>query len=243
MFSRRFAARSLVTLAAAAALAASQWALAWEPSKPIEFIATAGPGGGTDIFARTVQSAIQKHKLVNVPIVVVNKSGGSGAEGWQYIKSSAGDPYRVVFGTSNTWQQPMLSNVPYKYTDFTPVAAMVQDEFLLWVKGDAPYRSVRDVLKGMADKNGDWRMGGAQSKDTDEILTRLIEKAAHVKLTYVPYKSGAEAAVQLAGGHIESHVNNPSESIGQWKAGTQRPVCVFNPQRLPSTTKISATES
>jgi tripartite-type tricarboxylate transporter receptor subunit TctC len=108
-------------------------ALAWEPTKPIEFIATAGPGGGTDIFARTVQSIIQKHKLTSQPVVVVNKSGGSGAEGWQYLKSSSGDPYKVTFGTSNVWQQPVLSNVPYVHTDFTPVAAMVQDEFLLWV--------------------------------------------------------------------------------------------------------------
>jgi putative tricarboxylic transport membrane protein len=243
MFSpRRFAARSFVTLATAAALVAPSWALAWEPSKPIEFIATAGPGGGTDIFARTVQAAIQKHKLVSVPIVVVNKSGGSGAEGWQYVKSSAGDPYKVVFGTSNTWQQPLLSNVPYTHKDFTPIAAMVQDEFLLWVKEDAPYKTVKEYLDAVKAKNGDWNMGGALSKDTDEMLTHLIEKVAGVKFTYVPFKSGSETAVQLAGGHVGSHTNNPSESLGQWKAGTQRPLCLFNSKRLPQGPKISATQ-
>ena len=50
----------------------------------------------------------------------------------------------------------------------------------------------------------------------------MVDKAAKVKFTYIPFKSGAEAAVQLAGGHINSHVNNPSESIGQWKGSTQR---------------------
>src|ERR1035438_10437363 len=54
---------------------------AWQPAKPIEFIATAGPGGGTDNFARAVQSIITKHKLIEQPIVVTNKGGGSGAEG------------------------------------------------------------------------------------------------------------------------------------------------------------------
>jgi tripartite-type tricarboxylate transporter receptor subunit TctC len=223
------------------AAALVQPALAWEPTKPIEFIATAGPGGGTDIFARTVQSIIQKHKLTSLPIVVVNKGGGSGAEGWQYLKSSAGDPYKVTFGTSNTWQQPVLSNVPYTHADFTPVAAMVSDEFLLWVKGDSPYRNAGDVLKGMKAKNGDWKMGGALSKDTDEMLTHLIEKAANVKMTFIPYKSGGETSVQLAGGHIDSHTNNPSESVGQWKAGTQRPVCVFNEKRLAGG-KVTARE-
>ncbi|HZZ93657.1 MAG TPA: tripartite tricarboxylate transporter substrate-binding protein [Usitatibacter sp.] len=237
---KNIAVRMLVT---AAAVAASTAALAWEPTKPIEFVGTAGAGGGTDIFARTVQSIIQKHKLVSQPIVVESKGGGSGAEGYMYVKNAAGDPYRLVFGTSNTWQQPILSNVPYKHTDFTPVAAMVNDEFLLWVKGDSPYKTAGDVLKGMKAKNGDWRMGGALSKDTDEMLTHLIEKAGNVKVTFIPYKSGGETAVQLAGGHIDSQTNNPSESIGQWKAGTQRPVCVFNTQRLPSTTKVTATES
>jgi tripartite-type tricarboxylate transporter receptor subunit TctC len=231
------------TLVAALTIAASSAALAWQPTKPVEFIGTAGAGGGTDIFARTVQSIIQKHKLVPVPVVVQSMGGGSGAQGYMYVKNASGDPYKLAFGTSNTWQQPILSNVPYKHTDFTPVAALVSDEFLLWVKGDAPYKTAGDVLKGMKAKNGDWRMGGALSKDTDEILTHLIEKAGHVKVTFVPYKSGGETATQLAGGHIESHTNNPSESLGQWKAGTQRPVCVFNEQHLQSTTKVTATES
>ncbi len=217
---------------------------AWQPVKPIEFVATAGPGGGTDNFARAVQSIITKHKFIEQPIVVVNKAGGSGAEGYTYVKAMAGDPYKVVFGTSNAWTQPMVSKVAFKHTDLTPIAAMVQDEFLLWVKQDAPYQNVMDYLKAVAAaKPGDFTMGGAQSKDTDEVLTRMIDKAAKVKFTYIPFKSGAEAAVQLAGGHINSHVNNPSESIGQWKGSTQRPLCAFSPQRLPDGPKVTQTQN
>ncbi len=230
-------------VAGVAAFAIAPQAGAWTPTKPIEFIATAGPGGGTDNFARAVQAAIVKNKLVDQPIVVVNKPGGSGAEGYTYTKGLAGDPYHLVFGTSNTWSQPMVSKVTFNYTDFTPIAAMVQDEFLLWVKQDAPYRSVQEYLKAMQAKNGAAKMGGAQSKDTDETLTRLIGKAANIKFIYIPFKSGAEAAVQLAGGHVDSHVNNPSESVGQWKGGTQRPICVFNTQRLPDGPKVTATQN
>jgi putative tricarboxylic transport membrane protein len=217
---------------------------AWQPAKPIEFVATAGPGGGTDNFARAIQNIITKHKLIEQPIVVVNKAGGSGAEGYTYVKAMAGDPYKVVFGTSNAWTQPMVSKVAFRHTDLTPIAAMVQDEFLLWVKQDAPYQNVTDYLKAVAaGKPGDFTMGGAQSKDTDEVLTRMIDKAAKVKFAYIPFKSGAEAAVQLAGGHINSHVNNPSESIGQWKGSTQRPLCVFSPQRLPDGPKVTIAEN
>ena len=96
---------------------------AWQPVKPIEFIATAGPGGGTDNFARAVQGIITKHKLVEQPIVVTNKAGGSGAEGYTYTKAMAGDPYKVVFGTSNAWTQPMVSKVAYNHADLTPIAS------------------------------------------------------------------------------------------------------------------------
>jgi putative tricarboxylic transport membrane protein len=222
-------------------IAGASPAFAWTPTKPIEFIATAGPGGGTDNFARAVQAAIVKNKLLDQPIVVVNKAGGSGAEGYTYTKAMAGDPYHVVFGTSNAWQQPMVSKVAFKPTDFTPIAAMVQDEFLLWVKQDGP-KDVREYLAAMKAKGSTAKMGGAQSKDTDELLTRMIEKAAGLKFIYVPFKSGAEVAVQLAGGHVDSHVNNPSESVGQWKGGTQRPICVFNTQRLPAGPKVTTTE-
>jgi putative tricarboxylic transport membrane protein len=224
-----------------ATMAVAVPAFAWTPTKSIEFVATAGPGGGTDNFARAVQAAIVKNKLVDQPIVVVNKAGGSGAEGYTYVKGMAGDPYRLVFGTSNAWQQPMVSKVAFKQTDFTPIAAMVQDEFLLWVKQDGP-KDVKEYLASMAAKNGTAKMGGAQSKDTDELLTRMIEKTGNLKLIYIPFKSGAEAAVQLAGGHVDSHVNNPSESVGQWKGSTQRPLCVFNPKRLADTGKITATQ-
>src|SRR5256714_2173092 len=207
---------------------------AWQPVKPIEFIAAADQGVGTDNFARGVQNIITKHKLVEQPIVVTNKGGGSGAEGYTFTKAMAGDPYKIVFGTSNACTQPMVSKVAYNYTDLTPIAAMVQDEFLLWVKQDAPYENVQDFLKAVAAKPpGEYKMGGAQSKDTDETLTRMIDKTAKVKFVYIPFKSGAEAAVQLAGGHIDAHANNPSESIGQWNGRSHRPPCAFSPQRLP----------
>src|ERR1700751_777706 len=228
---------SAAVLTLAAAMPAQA---AWQPQKPIEFVASAGPGGGTDNLARAVQNIIAKYKLTDQPVVVTNKGGGSGAEGYVYGKVSACDPYKLLFGPSNAWQQPLVSKVAFNYTDLTPVAAMAQDEFLLWVKQDSPYKTAGDYLKAAA--SGDFKMGGAQSKDTDEVLTRMIEKTGHVKLTYIPFKSGAEAAVQLAGGHIDSHVNNPSESLGQWRGGTQRPLCAFSPKRLPAGPKITATE-
>ena len=134
----KITARLLLSTTALMLAGAIPAAAAWQPQKPIEFVATAGPGGGTDNLARAVQSIVTKYKLTDQPVVVVNKGGGSGAEGYVYGKASAGDPYKVIFGTSNAWQQPLVSKVAFNYTDLTPIAAMAQDEFLLWVKQDAP---------------------------------------------------------------------------------------------------------
>jgi tripartite-type tricarboxylate transporter receptor subunit TctC len=59
----------------------------------------------------------------------------------------------------------------------------------------------------------------------------------------VPFKSGGEADVQLSGGHVDGHVNNPAESVGNWKAGKVRPLCVFNPAGLAKGPKVTDTMS
>jgi tripartite-type tricarboxylate transporter receptor subunit TctC len=213
----------------------------WKPTKPVELVVTSTPGGGTDVHARTIQSIIEKYKLLDKPVTVVNKGGGSGAEAFVYVKSLAGDPHHILFGNSNAWQQPLVSRVAFRYQDFTPLAVMALDEFMLWVQYDAPYRSVKDYLQAASTR--ELKMGGGYAKDTDEVLTRLIAKTANVKLLYVPFKSGNEAAVQLAGKHIDSNTNNPGESLAQWKGKTQRPLCVFSPIRMPEGPKVTDTMS
>lgn len=227
-----------IALAAAFTLGAVGGAQAWQPTKPVEFVVTSGPGGGTDNFARMVQSIITKHKLVDQPIVVVNKGGGSGAEGYVYGKGAKGDPNRVIFGTNNAYLLPYVAKLGYKLTDLTPVATMALDEFLIWVKGDSPYNDAKSYLEAVKAKPGGFKMGGSQSKDTDQTLTSMIQDAAGVKWIYVPFQGGSAAAVQLAGGHIDSNTNNPNENIGQWKAGQVKPLCVFSPVRLPKSEPI-----
>ncbi len=227
-----------VIMALAAAVCAAP-ALAFTPSKPVEFVVTAGAGGGTDIFARTIQGIIQKNNLVSQPIVVTLKGGGSGAEGFVYGKTGTGDAHRVVFGTSNQWLLPMVARVGWKRDELTPVAALAFDEFLLWARQDAPWKTGAEFVA--AAKAGQIKMGGSQSKDLDETLVKILEKAAGIKVTYIPFKSGGEAAVQMAGGHIDGNTNNPAENIGQWKAGQGRPICVFSAARLAPGPKVTDT--
>ena len=158
-----------LTLALAVLLPATA-AQAWEPQKPIEFVVTSGPGGGTDSFARAVQAIIVKHKLVDRPIIVSNKGGGSGAEGFVYGKGAAGDAHKLVFGTNNEYLLPFVANLPYAPEDLTPVAAMAMDEFVLWVNGESPYRSAADLLRKVSE-TPEWRDYLAKSSQSGRFLT------------------------------------------------------------------------
>ena len=114
------------------------------------------------------------------------------------------------------------------------------DEFLLWVNAETPYKTPKEFLAAVkAAPPGTFKMGGTGSKREDHIITVALDKVAGAKFTYIPYKSGGEAATQLVGKHIDSNVNNPSENIAQWRAGQVRALCVFSEQRMAYKEKVT----
>src|SRR3954464_4820346 len=206
---------------------------AWEPTRPVEFVVPAGTGGGADQMARTIQGIVTKHSLMKQPLVVINKSGGAGGEGFLDVKTSAGNPHKIVITLSNLFTTPLATGIPFSWKDLTPVAMLALDEFVLWVNADKPYKDVKDFVDAVkAAPAGTIKMGGTGSKQEDQIITVALEKATGAKLTYIPYKGGGEVAVQLVGNHVDSTVNNPIEAVAQWRGGKLRPLCVFDGKQM-----------
>ena len=217
---------------------------AWEPTKPVEFIVPAGTGGGADQMARFLQGIVAKHNLMKQPLIVINKSGGAGAEGFLDVKGDKGNPHKIVITLSNLFTTPLATGVPFNWKDLTPVAMLALDEFVLWVNAETPYKTSQDYMKAIkAGKDGDFKMAGTGSKQEDQIITVALEKAVGKKMTYVPYKGGGDVAVQLVGKHVDSTVNNPIEAIAQWRAGALRPLCVFDTKPMPYPNKVTSTQS
>ena len=234
----------LIAPLAALAGMASLPAQAWEPTRPVEIIVPAGAGGASDQMARTLQSIILKHKLMKQSTLVLNKGGASGAEGIMDTKGSPGNPHKLMVAFSAIYTLPIAVSLPFNWRDLNPVAMIAQDEFLLWTNAEAPYKTAADYLKAVkAAPDGQFKMGGTGAKREDQIITVALEKAAGVKFTYVPYKSGGEAATQLVGKHTDSNVNNPSENVAQWRAGQVNALCVFSDERMTYTTKVTKDQS
>ena len=219
-------------------------AFAWEPTRTVEFIVPAGTGGGADQMARVIQGIIAKHQLMKQTMVVINKAGGAGGEGFLDVKNSKGNANKLIITLSNLFTTPMATGIPFSWKDLTPVAMMPLDEFVLWVNAESPYKTVQEYVDAIkAAPPGKFKMGGTGSKQEDQIITVAMEKAIGKKLTYVPFKGGGEVAVQLVGKHIDSTVNNPIEAVAQWRAGSLRPLCVFDSQPLPVKEKIAGDKS
>src|SRR5690349_17172762 len=165
-------------LAVAAAFASAPAAAAWEPTKPVEFVVPAGTGGGADQMARLIQGIIVKNKLMKQPMIVVNKSGGAGAEGFLAVKEAKGDPHKIIITLSNLFTTPLATGVPFNWRDMTPVAMLALDQFVLWVNAETPYKTAKDYLNAVkAGGPNKFKMGGTGSKQEDQIITVAIEKA------------------------------------------------------------------
>ncbi len=237
----RLACSAAATLAL---IAAPHTALAaWEPSKPVEFVVPAGTGGGADQMARFIQGVVAKNKLMKQPIIVVNKSGGAGAEGFLDVKGDKGNAHKIVITLSNLFTTPLATGVPFNWRDLTPVQMLALDQFVLWVNEESPHKTAKAYLDAVkAGAPNSVKMGGTGSKQEDQIITMMIEKAAGKKLTYIPYKGGGDVAVQLVGNHVTSTVNNPIEAESHWRAGKLRPLCVMDKAPMPYKAKLTASQ-
>jgi putative tricarboxylic transport membrane protein len=235
------AVRHAFVLTALALASVPAHAQAWKPTRTVEFIVPAGTGGGADQMARFIDTVIKKHNLMTGTMIVVNKSGGAGAEGFLEVKNAKGNPHKIIITLSNLFTTPLATGVPFNWRDLTPVAMMALDQFVLWVNADTPYKTAKDYVEAAKKAGpGKFKMGGTGARQEDQIITVALEKQTGAKFTYVPFKGGGDVAVQLVGGHIDSSVNNPIEAVAQWRAGKLRPLCVFDAQRMPYKEKVTA---
>ena len=206
----------------------------WEPTKPIEFVVPAGTGGGADQMARLIAIIAEKNKLSPRPLIVVNKAGGAGAEGFLHVKGKKGDAHTVIITLSNLFTTPLHTGVPFSWKDLTPVARLALDQFILWVNAETPFKTAKEYLAAVKEKGGTMKMGGTGAAQEDQIITILLEQSQGVKFTYVPFKGGGEVCVNLVGKHVDSTVNNPIECVSHWKGGKVRPLAVFDAARIPA---------
>ena len=202
------------------------------PEKPITLVVHASAGGGSDIFARTLAAAIEKERILPQPIVVENKPGGSGAIAFAYVGGKKKDPYFLLTAVTSFLTTPILRKSQVTYKDFTPIANFAFDEYVVIVRAESKYRSMKDIVDDARANPKKITVGGTQLGSSDSICAYLIEKAANVELNYIVFNSGGEVNAALMGGHIDIAVANPGEALELAKADKVRTLGVFSEKRL-----------
>ena len=148
---------------------------------------TCGIGGGADQMARFISPLISKYKLCPTPWIVINKSGGAGAEGFMYVKGKQRDPHMVIITLSNLFTTPLATGVPFSWKDLTPLARLALDYFVLWVNAEAPYKTAQGIPRCRQKRSpGKFMMGGTGTAQEDQIITIMMEQAFGAEIHLCP---------------------------------------------------------
>jgi putative tricarboxylic transport membrane protein len=206
---------------------------AWTPTKPIELVVPAGPGGGSDVLARTLVSIIEAEKLSPVNLVVVNRPGGGSLVGMTAVAQQKGNPHVLMTYHSGQVGAPHVAGQAVAtYRDFTLLASIAIDEQILCVKADAPYKTVKDLVAAAKDRGGAMTVGGVTTGQDDHLCNRLLERAAGIKTRFVSFNGGGENLTAVLGGHVDCIWANPSEVAPALEGKQARALAVAKETRL-----------
>ncbi|HCR96346.1 MAG: Bug family tripartite tricarboxylate transporter substrate binding protein [Halomonas sp.] len=223
-------------MAALAGMTTSVQAQEWTPSKSVEFVAPANPGGGWDTLVRTVSRVIQQEGLADENYAAINVPGGGGAVAWAQIARDSGNPHKLFATSPPIILVPLAGASRYDHTDFTPVARLITDYSIVLVSADSEYETINDLFDALKENPGLSVGGGSAPGSMDHISIAGLASAAGLEassVNYIPFSGGGDAMTNLMGGHIEAVITGAGESVGQLGEGSQiRALGVSSPERL-----------
>ena len=213
------------------------------PNKPVRMIVPFPPGGGTDILSRVIASKLTE--VSKWSVVPDNRAGAGGTIGITEAVKSAPTGYDMVMGQKdNVVLGPYLyKSLPWNPTrDLTPVAHVAYTPIVIATAANSPYKTLADVVAA-AKKNPSKITYGSPGNGTSIHLAGvMLEKAAGIQLTHVPYKGSNPAMMDALSGNVDLLVSSVPSAIGQIKAGKMRAIAVTSAARstsLPETPTLA----
>ena len=230
------AAALLLALLAGPAVAQDAW-----PARPVKIIVPSFPGGGTDLFARLVASALSE--AFKQSFVVENRPGASGNIGAEAAAKSAPDGYTLLVSASPALViNPSLYKIlPYHAErDFVPVARGVISPLVFCVLPSSPAKTLADLVELGRREPGKLTFGSAGMGSTTYLGVRMLEEASGAKFLHIPYKGMGQAYQGLLGGQISFMLSDPPTVAAQLRAGRIRALAAtYRMPMLPETPTLA----
>lgn len=225
-----------IALAAFAAASFPTFAAeAWKPVKPVTVIVANAAGGTGDRTVREIQRAAQAHKLLDVPIVIVNRPGGNGTIAMNQLAQSRGDAHVLLLISGANLSAQIAGLTPHGHADFTPVSIIVDEYFGVNVRPDAPIASIGDMLGRLRKAPDALSFGTASLTGTNftSMAAALKKGGVDVKrVKAVGFPGGSEIAMALLGGHVDATHSGLSNVAPHVIAGKMRTIVVSGPRRM-----------
>jgi tripartite-type tricarboxylate transporter receptor subunit TctC len=204
------------------------------PVKPIRVVAPFAAGGLVDVLARAVGEKLRP--ALGQTIVVDNRPGAGGNIGADLVARAEPDGYTLLMSSAGilTINQYLYTRMPFDpVTAFTPVTLVAEMHMLMVLNPNVPVRTVPDFIALAKKDPGRVTFGSPGNGTTGHLGMEMLQSAAGIRLTHVPYKSAAEAILAVVGGQIQGAMDNPPTVLSHIRAGTLRAIAVASPARLP----------
>lgn len=231
---------SIIGMAIAAMLATSAVA------ENYTIMAPAGPGGGWDQTARTMQEVLQAEGISG-SVQVQNVPGAGGTVGLaQFAASSAGNPAQLIVGGYVMVGAILTNASPVSLADVTPIARLTGEAVAIAVPAASPIQTITELVDMMKADPGAVSWAGGSAGGVDHITVGLLAKAAGVdptKINYVAFSGGGEALAAILGNQVTAGISGVGEFLPQVEAGTMRILAVSTAERWPNTDAPTLMES
>jgi putative tricarboxylic transport membrane protein len=227
--------RLLALCALLIAVHAHAQAPAWKPTRPIELINPASPGGSVDLMNRSLKKFMEDNKLTDQPISVVYKTGANGAIALDYVNQQPGSG-ETVLAVSHTFLSIGLTGESKQdWRDLTPLGILFKEFHVTAVRTDSPLKSGKDLIEKMRRDPSSISYGFFGNRGNHLHLAAAIPlKAAGVdikQMTNVPYRSGPEAMSAVLGGHLDVALVSAVNPAANVQAGKMRVLTQTTPER------------
>lgn len=222
--------RLLAILTGLAVVPAAHAQATYPAARPIEFVVLFPAGSSADVTARVLAEGMGRQ--LGTQIVVVNRPGGGGAVGYKYAVQQAPDGHHLVWSSNAISTTYHTGTLPFDYKSFLPVARVQIETPLLFVRSEAPWRTLRDMLQQAKAKPGTLTVGNSGFGSHTHLSSVWLFKAAGYQVVDVPFNA-AQVVPSLLGGHVDAVVQLPGALAGLVKAGTVRALVAMSGTRDP----------
>ena len=202
------------------------------PEGDIEITIGAGAGSGPDLLARRIATILNEEGIVENPIVVNNRTGGSWTVAANYVIEQAGNENLLFEMSPTVFATPIVQGVPNFYEQVTPLGVLLAADLLIVVAADSEYNSLTDVMEAAAEEEFAVSMAGANVGSTDHIVTSLLEQAGDVKINFIPFDGGGgQITSALLGGAVDMAIYPPDEAVALIEGGEVKPIAILSEER------------